>query len=151
MVIEYSEQPTYILPQSKARAVFPQAVVLLILSSIFYLGILVNISLLELSKEKQQIAQAGTLVLLFCVILIGFLLAAKKAQAKYYFYTSRLVFQKKNIPYTAINLLSIKIKRDPFDKLFKTYTLEFNCFRMKNIPHNLQIKNYLEQLVNNVR
>ncbi|MBI2666619.1 hypothetical protein HYX13_03335 [Candidatus Woesearchaeota archaeon] len=151
MVIENSEQPLYELPQSKARAIFPQTLVLLFLSSIFYAGILINLSLVELSEKNQQIIQAGTVIFLFIVILIGFFYAVKKASAKYYFYHSQLVFQKKNIFYTAILPASIIVKQDPLDKLFKTYTLQFNNFRIRSIPQSIQIQNYLQQLVSSAR
>ena len=147
MVIE--EQPLYELPQSKARAVFPQTLVLLLLSSIFYAGILINLSLIELSKKNQQIAQAGAILFLFLAILIGFFLAMQKANAHYCFYRTQFLFQKKSILYASIT--DITSKQDPLDKLFRTYTLQLNNFRIRNIPQSIPIHNYLQQLVNSVK
>lgn len=139
------EQPLYQLQQSKSRAIIPQMIVTLLLSVIFYGGVLLNLSLLEVKKNTEQIFQASTLIFLFLVLTLSIVLAARKAHAPYLFYRNKIVFQKKIIPLTAIN--SVTTQQDPLDKIFRTYSLSGDHLRIRNIPQEIQLQQYLQQLV----
>ncbi len=149
------EQLLYQLQQSRSRAIIPQMIVTLLLSVIFYGGVLLNLSLLEVKKSTEQISQASTLIFLFLVLTLSIVLAARKAHAPYLFYRNHLVFQRKMVLFTTINNLAVK--QDPLDKVFHTYSLslyrKFSAsaekapFRIRNIPQEIQLQQYVQQLV----
>lgn len=137
----------YILPQQKKRFLIPQITLLLFLSIIFYLGVLLNVSLLELSPAQETKIKLISLLLLVFLFILGVFLNFKKAQQKYYFYADRLVFQKKEIFLNQIQ--SLEEKKNLLDKLFQTYSLVLNTnFRIKYIPQGVLLKDYLQKLIN---
>ena len=80
------EQPIYVLAQSKKRAIIPKILTFLILGVIFYLGILLNVSLLELDARQETIFKTVPLIILIVVIVVGIFLTLKRAKKKYHFY-----------------------------------------------------------------
>ena len=141
-----SEQPKYVLQQNKSRALIPKIVSLFVLGIIFYLGVLVNISLLELKGSEETIVNIISLILVLCVIAVGIYLAFHKAHLNYKFYQSKIIFDKQTIAYLEIkNTLP---KQDFIDKIFNTYTINLgNNFFIRNVPKTVDIQNYLQQLV----
>ena len=57
-----SEQPLYLLHQNVGRAMIPKFLSLVILGTIFYVGILLNISLLELTAAEETTIKSGALL-----------------------------------------------------------------------------------------
>src|SRR3989344_7857879 len=57
-----TEHPLYTLYESKSRALVPKVASLVVLSLIFYLGILLNVSLLELSAGQETTLKTGSLI-----------------------------------------------------------------------------------------
>ncbi len=144
------EQPVYILPQNKLRALLPKFITFLALGIIFYLGILLNLSLMELTSSTENLIQTFSLILLLFIIILGIYLAIHRANQAYKFYRNRLWIHKKELYY--INIISITTKQDLWDKLFKTYSINLgNQFYLKHISNNTQISDYLQQLVNYVK
>ncbi|MBT6774317.1 hypothetical protein HOA91_03010 [Candidatus Woesearchaeota archaeon] len=141
------EQPIYVLPQNKKRALIPKIIIFIILGIIFYLGVLLNVSLLELSASTESIIKLITLILLLLIIVLGIYLTFHRANQPYKFYRNRIYFNKKEIYYTLI--INTNPKQDFWDKLFKTYTISLSKkFFLRNIPQTIQINNYLNQLIN---
>lgn len=146
-----SQQPLYILKQSKIRAILPKTITLLILAIIFYLGIMLNISLLELTGEEETLIQGIALVVLLVVILIGIVLTIIRSGRPYNFYRSRITFRKKEIPYAIIT--NTNSRQNLIDKIFKTYSIKItDKFQIKNISQKtykpVQIQQYLQKMVN---
>jgi len=141
------EQPIYVLPQSKSRALIPKIVILLVLGGIFYLGVLLNLSLLDLTSEVSDVANLTSLILLLCVIILGIFLAVRQAESSYKFYHSKITQGKRDIKYTAIS--NINPKQDFLDKLFKTYSINLGSnFFLRHLPQEVQISAYLQKLIN---
>ena len=83
MIKSQQELPQYILPQLKTRAIIPKIITLLFLGVIFYLGILLNISLLELNLTQQNITKIISVVLVILIIILGIALAIINSQRNY--------------------------------------------------------------------
>jgi len=140
------EQPIYALAQNKKRALIPKVVSLLGLGIIFYLGILLNISLLDLKAGEETLIKVIALIILLAVLALGIYISFHRANQNYKFYKNRISFLKQQINY--LNIINTKPHSDFIDKMFKTYTINLgNKFFLRNIPNTVQIENYLQQLV----
>lgn len=141
-----TETPLYTLLQSKKRALMPKAVALLGLGIIFYLGILLNISLLELNASQETLVQLVALLVLLSVIILGVYQEHRQVKQPYNFYKEHLIIGKKEVDYHSI--AEISRKQNWLDKLFHTYSLDLgNKQILKNIPAEVDVESYLKQLV----
>lgn len=140
------EQVIYVLPQNKKRAIIPKIVSLVALGIIFYLGVLLNLLLLELTLDQKSLIQIISISILSIIIIFGIYLTIHQAYIPTKFYRTKVVVNKKELYYTSI--LSIQTKKDFLDKLFKTYSLYLgNNFYLRNIPQEVQLESYLRQLM----
>jgi len=140
------EQPVYVLPQSKVRTIIPKTITLFVLSTIFYLGVLLNISLLELRGGQETLLKTITLILLIAIIGVGIFFSIRAARRPYLFYRDRILFGKKQIYYSNISNTSPHL--DPIDGMFKTYSINLGGkFFLRHISQNIHLENYLQQLV----
>jgi len=141
------EQPVYILPQNKKRVLVPKILSLILLGGIFYAGILLNISLLQLSSEQQSVVNLTSLIFLLMILALGFYLGYHQVSQPYRFYPNRIMHHRKLFYYS--QMTQIIKKQNTMDKLFKTYSLDLgNKQRLENIPQEVQIDAYLQQLIN---
>lgn len=140
------EQPVYILKQSLKRALIPKITSFIVLGIIFYLGILINISLIGLATEEGNTVKGISLIILLIITIIGIYLSIKRAKSVYKFYRNRISFKKKILIYS--NIINTKPKRDFLDKIFKTHSINLgNNFHLKHISNEINIESYLNQLV----
>ncbi len=137
----------YEIHQKKSRAIIPKVILLLFLSVIFYLGILLNLSLLDLPVEQESITRIATLIFLVLLIIIGIFLSYKHATKPYQFTQDRIIQGKKQCLYKDItNTIS---KTNLLDKIFKTYSIKLNkTFSLKHLSQEQDLQNYLQQLTN---
>ena len=144
---QQTEQPIYVLPQIKKRALIPKVVSLLVLSTIFYLGVLLNVSLLKLSGTEETVIRLVALILLLSVIVIGVYISLHQANQPYKFYRKGILVRGKMVSYG--NIMNTEPKITLFDKMFKTYSINLgNGNFLRNINQQVQIKDYLEKLIN---
>src|SRR3989344_6723371 len=115
------EQPLYVLPQSLPRTIIPKLSSLIILSATFYLGILINIYLLELDESLKQNIRLISFIIISLIVIIGIISAMVKARKRYYFYRSKISFGKKFILYSDIH--NTIPHQDLLDKIFRTYSI----------------------------
>ena len=142
----FAEQPLYSISESIPRALVPKILSLLGLALVFYLGVLLNISLLELNADQETSLKTGALILLALLIIVGILLALKKAHQPYLFYKNRITHGKETLPYLTIT--NTAPKKNFFDQLFKTYSIQLSkTFFLRHIPETIQLSNYLQQLI----
>ena len=140
------EKPIYVLRQKKSRALVPKIISLLVLGVIFYLGLLLNLTLLELSPSNESIVNIIALIILALIVIIGVYLAVYKASHNYKFYKNRVVQGKNSMIYT--NITQIIPHHDPIDKIFHTYSIKLsNSFFIRNIPDQVQMQSYIQQLI----
>jgi len=143
---QQQEQPIYVLVQLKKRAIIPKIIILLILGIVFYFGVLLNVSLLELTGDEETTIKMVSLIVVIVVVLFGILLSILRAKKMYKFYRDRIMFGKKTIPLAQIT--NTAAKQNSFDKIFKTYSIKLSKkFKIKHISQEVQIQNYLQQLV----
>lgn len=141
-----SEQPLYVLHQKTSRAVLPKLITLVILSIIFYVGVLLNVNLLDLSASQETSIQIGTFAFLLLVVIIGVILAGKKAHTPYLFYRAKITHGKKEIAYTAV--INTQPTTDFLGKMFKTYSMNLgNDFHLRHISNETQIQDYIKQMM----
>ena len=139
------EQPIYILHQNRARALIPKSVVLVILGTIFYLGILLNISLLNMDAAQETTIKIGSLIFLLAIIIFSMIIALYRSKIPVFFYQNRLTYKNNIILLTEIS--GTAPHQDLPDKLFKTQTFNLGKnFMLRNVPTELQMEQYLQQL-----
>ena len=139
------EPPAYILPQRVSRAVIPKIVTLLLLGTLLYAGILVNVSLLDLSADNETVVRWSSLGLVLLIIVLGTYFSFRRASQPYLFYHNRLEFNSKEMLYS--NIINTIPTRSFLDNIFKTYSINLGQnFHVRNIPEEMPIQSYLQQL-----
>ncbi len=139
-------QPTYVLPQNKKRTLIPKMLLLVVLGVIFYSGILLNITLLNLTAGDDTVIKMIALIILIIVVGVGIFLDYHQASQPHTFYQDRLVVEKKEHLYHAIE--KVERKQNFWDKLFKTYSVDLgDSVVLRNIPVAVPIEGYIQQLV----
>ncbi len=137
--------PLYVLPQQKGRAIIPKTVILLLLGTIFYLGVLLNISLLELTVGTETTTNLIALLIIIGLVGVGIINGIRKGKYDYLFYQNRIQWNQKTVLYQSIN--DIQRKEKWSDKIFKTYSLQLNDqFTIKHISQEVNIKEYIEKM-----
>lgn len=138
--------PLYILPQVKKRAIISKIITLMLLGIIFYLGVILNLALLNLDQKIHNLVQLTAAGIIFFCLVLGTIAAIAKSNRKYLFYRDRIVFGKKQLFYQEIT--SIDLKKNFWDGLFHTSVFQLNKkFAIKNIPVTINISDYLKKLI----
>jgi len=146
MLNQAPEQSLYSVYESKQRALIPKAITLIFLAFIFYIGVLINISLLELGADQETALKTGALVILALLIILGLLLTAKRSRQPYLFFRNRIAQGKKSIYYASIASTAPQVNF--IDQIFNTYSIPLGkTFTLRHIPENIQLSNYLQQLI----
>ena len=150
MMQQQQEQPIYVLPQKMSRALTPKVISLLGLGVIFYLGILLNLALLNLRAGEESVVKMIGLGVVLAIIALGVYLGIHHAKLSFKFYNNRIMQGKKRIMY--IEIVNTKMKQNILDKMFKTYSIELGKnFYVKHISVTINVENYLQQLIQYAR
>ena len=88
-------QPLYVLPQNKKRGIIPKTLLLIILSIVLYVGILLNISFLELTPPEETNSKFIALIALIFIDVLGVILSTYQTSRPYLFYRDSLRVGKK--------------------------------------------------------
>ena len=140
-------QLLYTLPQKKSRLLVPKIISFILLGIIFYGGILINLSLLNIDPNAAKFTKLISLIILGALILLGLVINFLKVKHAYLFYPTHLQLNKKQIPYQQIQ--NLNPQQNFLDKLFKTYHLNLTKkFKIQNIDQNATIADYLRKMVN---
>lgn len=144
-----TEQPLYAVYESKPRVLIPKTLSLLFLAFIFYFGVLVNISLLELSASQETMLKTGALLALAVLIIIGIFLTFRKTQQPYLFYRNKITHGKETMYY--VNITNTSPSTNFLDTVFKTYSIplgkKFSLQHIPEITQKVQLSNYIQQLI----
>ena len=142
-----NEQPQYTLSQDLKRVLVPKILQLIGLGAVFYLAIWLNLFLLDVeSSIKLYVAIGAVVVLVIAVVLESILLAQKVNKNKYLFYSNRLVFKGKEVPY--VNIKHVSFRQNFVDKMFTTGTIVLHPdFKIEKIPNLNQVYFYIQKLV----
>lgn len=141
-----SEQPIYVLHQNKKRALFPKILSLLILGTIFYFGVLLNLRLLDLLGSEETTIKTVSLIIVGAIILLGIILSLIKSRRAYIFYQNRIMFGKKQVVYQQI--INTVPTKNLSDKIFNTYSISLTKkFKIQNISQQIDLQSYVQQLI----
>ena len=140
-----SPPPLYVLPQHQGRAIIPKTILLVFLATIFYLGILLNVSLLALSADQETMTKLGTLVFIVIITIAGISSAIWKARRPYLFYNTKIRWGNRTL--SLLEIEQPKRQEKWSDHFFKTYNLKLNAtFEIKYIAQEIDILDYIEKL-----
>lgn len=141
------EIPQYAIKPKLIRLLIPQFLKLVVLCGLFYLGILLNLYLLQIDAPSWlNLVVIGMLVLL---LIIQILITHKKAQDwRYEFYSNRLDYfgdRMNSLLYS--NIFDIKIKRNFFDLLSGTATIALSKdFKINYVGNYEEVARYCQGL-----
>src|SRR3989338_4824801 len=146
MISPTPEQSLYSIYESKPRALIPKTLSLLLLAFIFYMGVLVNVSLLELDAVQETSLKTGALLILAVLLILGIALTFRKTQQPYLFYRNRITHGKETLYY--LNIINTTPQTNFLDHAFKTYSIQLGkTFALRHLPETIQLSNYLQQLI----
>ncbi|MDP3733678.1 MAG: hypothetical protein Q8R37_00450 [Nanoarchaeota archaeon] len=141
-----AEQPIYILNQHKPRAIIPKILSLLVLSIIFYSGLVLNLSLVNIAESTETTIKTVSVLVLLVIVILGIIMAVMKAAKPYLFYNNRISWNNKELYYNAIT--NTIPQKNFVDTIFKTYSITAGeKFQLQHIPDQLNLQNYLQQLI----
>lgn len=139
-------QPQYQVRKSLPRALMPKIASLLVLAGIFYLGVLLNLSLLELPGDIKEMITLSALVFLGAIIILGLILAIRRARQPYLFYPDGILIHGQKVLYQSIT--NTTPQQAFLDKIFKTYRISLNQeTTIKHLPFSIPLQPYLQQLI----
>tara|TARA_Y100000031_G_C7945876_1_gene259224 strand:+ start:117 stop:572 length:456 start_codon:yes stop_codon:yes gene_type:complete len=136
------ENPSYVLKQENSRIIIPEMLKLLVLVTVLYLALYLNLFLLDYQVSKMFHLVIISVLLILIAIEIMFKL--KKAQT-YYFYKDRVVQGNKTLNLSNANL---EIKKNFFDKLLHTETIQLSPeFKLEKIKESNNFYSYLANMI----
>lgn len=140
------EKVLYDLPINVSRYLIPKIISLISLSVLFYLGILLNLSLLNLSGPTETSVKLGSVFVLLVLIVIGIFHNMSAAKHGYLFYGNRIKFARKTVTY--YHITEINRKENFLDKKFKTHSLILSKkFKIQAIPNSVDLHQYIQQMI----
>src|SRR3989338_6156188 len=140
-----NEQPSYILQKHKPRALIPPICSFIVLSIIFYLGILLNLQLLEFQAADEELARLISLILILLLDCLSIYLAVQKSNQPYLFYRTSIEHNNQQPLYTSIT--QSQQEQNLLDKFFHTYSVQLtDKLTIHHIPTEIDIQTYIQQL-----
>ncbi len=143
------EQPIYNVVPHQGRAVMPKALSLLGLGVIFYIGVLINVSLLDLRASEETVVKIVALAIVLLLIGFGVYLARRRAQKPYIFYRKGVEVLGVIVPYESIT--TIETKQNVWDKLFATQKILVGGYILHHVPAKLGLEGYIRKVVEYTR
>jgi hypothetical protein len=145
MLPSQQSAPLYVLPKKKVRAIVPKVVSLFMLGAVFYVGILLNVALLDLKAAEEGTVKLVALIVVLLVVIMGSVLSILRARNPYKFYRDRVMTGKKTVLYSSIT--DLEKKRNIYDKLFKTYSLKLTKkLSLHSIAWDVDVEDYMKKL-----
>lgn len=145
------EAPLYVLKPDKTRILVPNTIKLAILCIVFYLGVLLNVSLLKISIPNY-INILIIVVLLLLIVIESILSLVKLSRIQYRFFPNRMQVIGPRPQYIDFShVVSVTSKQNFFDKLFGTGTIILGTYRMKSITNLAPNLDYIQKLVQSSR
>jgi hypothetical protein len=136
----------YQLDQKKSKAIVPKIIGLFLLGAIFYIGVLINVSLLRLTAKEETLGKLVGLFMVVAILILGIVLTFKHAKKQYLFFKDKIAFGKKDLPLSDVT--NTTSKQNLWDKMFKTYHINAgHHFALRHISKETQVETYLQQLV----
>jgi len=147
------EYPQYAIKQSMKRVLVPSLFRLAILSSVFYVAILININLAVkyriMTFEINTLGYLGIALSLVFLMILEILIIYKKTDKMIYkFYTNRIEYGEKPVVVYYTQILSPEIRQDRFfDRVFNTASIRLaDNAKIDKIETFNQVFMYIQQL-----
>jgi len=151
----------YVVKPNMARIVTPQTIFLILLEIFAFLGILINLSLINIEIDITIIAFVFIFTLLFVVIFPDYMKYKAYDKIAFYFYGDKLMYNSFAIPYDKIlNVYegrTVKMTALLFDGIFKTGTVIIEMYDdsigqnrkilLENVSSPHEMTNYIVQLI----
>lgn len=142
------ELPQYTMYLSLRRILIPKAFALLFLGAFFYLGIFLNLIILNIyiPPDIHLYIIIGILILVVMQAILNYL---KYSSYTYLFYRDRMIFQgKKELVLLYSDIENLEFKQDAIDKLFNTGTINLvPKHKMKYVENTNQVYFYIQKLI----
>ena len=143
------QQQSYIIKKDIIRKELPKIIELILLGGLFYLGIIINLKLLQMQVPKE-INSLFLVIMIVLIIMQTAITYLKNSKIKYVFYPSKIekIDGKNNSTLYYQQITNISLRRSLIDKIFKTgdIILEpgMNLSDLKN-PQRIYV--YIKQLI----
>ncbi len=145
------EAPLYVLKPSKARILVPNSIKLILLCVIFYTGILLNVSLLEIAIPFS-VNILIVVVLVILILLETMLTFIRLSKIQYIFYSNRMQVVGPKPQYVMFSTVSsVTSSQNLFDKIFNTGTIMLGTYKMTAIGDLAANLEYMQKLVQSSR
>lgn len=155
----------YLVKPNMSRILTPQTVFLICIEILAVLGILINLSLLDIITDFATFLFVVTSTLLFVVILPDYLKFKAYDKLLFYFYADRVMYNSFAIPYDKIVNVYEQSEAKPiklfFNKIFNTGTVIIEMYddsisqnrkiTLENISSPKEMSNYIIQLITRYR
>lgn len=141
----FYEDPVYKVQIVRARFLVPKLIILLILGTIFYGGVLLNVALLDLNASDETMVKVVALAFVGGVVVLGVLLALRKVEKEYVFYRTWMEIGSEKVLYNSIS--SIETTTNVWDKLFHTSQIKIPGHVLRHVAADLNLHDYLQKLV----
>ena len=141
--------PEYVIRPHVIRSVVPQIIFTIVLATVFYVGIALNVYLLNISIPTS-INILIIIVLVLLIIIQVLLTYLQTSKTRYSIYKNRIQIEGVKQEYVMFNSIQeIKMKRGFFDRMFNTGTIIIEPSKLKitSIPDFNQTMAYLNQMV----
>ncbi len=143
--------PQLIIYQDKKRVLIPRFSLLILLGAIFYLIILINLYLIEITNPIiKMLSIIAILALVILQIILDYLKVSKES---YILYEDAILFNSKKqiiLPYKDVQMLNYS--QNTGDKIFKTASIRLtNDFSIKNISGVNNTYFFLQKLIQNAK
>ena len=137
----------YTLKPSLKRVIWPHFIKVLFIYALFFIAIILNLRLLNFSISYLYY---GIIILFVIILLVAdiILTSAKTKKIVYEFYLDSIkLIEKKETVIPIAEIQSVDVKRNIFDKIFRTATIVIQHeFKIKHIDDYDQIVSYVNQL-----
>jgi len=145
------EVPEYIIKPSLKRLLVPQFLRLILLCALFYLGVFINLKLLDKKVPLWFDIALITFLLLLAIAQI-FITKKKASNWRYEFYSNRIEYfgdRLSSVLYSDIP--EIKLKRNVFDLISNTSTIVLGKFKMNYVSNYDEIAKYINNIIENYK
>ena len=145
------EAPLYVLKPDKARILYPNTAKLVLLCIVFYLGVALNVTLLNLSIPGY--INILIIVVLLLLIVIELILSLTKiSRIQYRFYATRMEVVGPNPKYIMFsNVNTVTSTQNLVDKIFGTGTINLGTYKIKAVANLEANLDYMERLAQSSR
>lgn len=139
------EQPIYSVLPHQGRALVPKALSLIGLGIIFYIGVLVNVTLLDLRATEETVVKVVALAVVLCLIIVGIILARRHTMRPYVFYRDGIEVNEIKIRYSTITI--VDTKQNLWDKIFTTQKIVMGSTILHHVPEELALEGYIRKVI----